>query len=72
MTTYLRYYLNLNRKISSPEDLPTLDNLKREYIDYLLKLTDKNINTTAEILDISRTALLDKLNKYKTKYKTSP
>lgn len=66
MTTYLRYYLNLNRKSSSSENLPTLDNLKREYIDYLLKLTDKNINTTAEILDISRTALLDKLNKYKT------
>jgi len=66
MTTYLRYYLNLNRRSSSPENLPTLDNLKREYIDYLLKLTDKNINTTAKILDISRTVLLDKLNKYKT------
>ena len=66
MTTYLRYYLNLNRKSPTPDNLPTLENLKKEYIDYLLKLTDKNINKTAEILDISQTALLDKLNKYKT------
>lgn len=66
MTTYLRYYLNLNRKSPTQDNLPTLENLKKEYIDYLLKLTDKNINKTAEILDISRTALMDKLNKYKT------
>jgi DNA-binding NtrC family response regulator len=66
MTTYLRYYLNLNTKSPTPDNLPTLENLKKEYIDYLLKLTDKNINKTAEILDISQTALLDKLNKYKT------
>lgn len=66
MTTYLRYYLNLNRKSPTSDNLPTLENLKKEYIDYLLKLTDKNINKTAEILDISQTALLDKLNKYKT------
>ena len=65
MITYLKYYLNNSKKASSSDSLPTLENLKKEYIDYLFKLTDKNIHTTAEILDISRTALLDKLSKYK-------
>jgi len=65
MITYLKYYLNHNRKTSSLDNLPSLENIKKEYIDYLFKLTDKNIHQTAEILDISRTALLDKLEKYK-------
>ena len=65
MIAYLKYYLNQNRNSSSSDSLPTLDNIKKEYIYYLFKLTDKNIHKTAEILDISRTALLDKLDKYK-------
>ena len=65
MVTYLKYYLNQNRKTSSSNSLPTLENIKKEYIDYLYKLTDKNIHKTAEILDISQTTLLDKLVKYK-------
>ena len=65
MITYLKYYLNQNRKTSSLDSLPSLENIKKEYIDYLFKLTDRNIHQTAEILNISRTALLDKLEKYK-------
>ncbi len=65
MITYLKYYLNQNRKTPSLDSLPTLDNLKKQYIYYLFKLTDNNIHMTAEILDISSTALLDKLDKYK-------
>lgn len=65
MIAYLKYYLNQNGKTPSLDSLPTLDNIKKEYIYYLIKLTDENIHTTAEILDISPTALLDKLDKYK-------
>lgn len=65
MIAYLKYYLNQNRKASSTHALPTLDKIKKEYIDYLFRLTDRNIHKTAAILEISRTALLDKLDKYK-------
>ena len=65
MIAYLKYYLNQNKKASSTDGLPTLDKIKKEYIDYLLRLTDKDIHQTAAILKISRTALLDKLDKYK-------
>jgi len=65
MIVYLKYYLNQNGRTPSLESLPTLDNVKKEYIYYLFKLTDKNVHKTAEILDISPTALLDKLDKYK-------
>jgi len=65
MIAYLKYYLNQNRKVSSLDGLPTLDKIKKEYIDYLYRLTDKNIHKTAAILEISRTALLDKLDKHK-------
>jgi DNA-binding NtrC family response regulator len=65
MIAYLKYYLNQNGKTPSLDSLPTLDNIKKEYIYYLIKLTDKNIHKTAEILDISPTVLLDKLDKYK-------
>ena len=65
MIVYLKYYLNQNGRTPSLDSLPTLDNVKKEYIYYLFKLTDKNVHKTAEILDISPTALLDKLDKYK-------
>jgi DNA-binding NtrC family response regulator len=65
MIAYLKYYLNQNGKTPSLDSLPTLDNLKKEYIYYLFKLTDKNVHKTAEILDISPTVLLDKLDRYK-------
>jgi len=65
MTIFLKYYLSQNRKDSFINELPTLENLKKEYISYLIKITDKNINETAKILNISRTSLYHKLNKHK-------
>jgi len=65
MRFYLKYYLSLNRKNSTIDNLPSLENLKKAYLDYLFKLTDKNIGQIADILNISRTTLLDKLNRYK-------
>jgi DNA-binding NtrC family response regulator len=44
--------------------LSTLDDLEKEYITYLLKVTNHNLKKTAKILDISRTTLYNKLGKY--------
>ncbi len=46
------------------ENLSTLDDLEKEYIAYLLKVTDHNLKKTAHILNISRTTLYNKLAKY--------
>jgi DNA-binding NtrC family response regulator len=53
-----------DRRRASGEDfdsLPTLEELKTEYIDYLLDRTFQNKSETARILDISRTALYYRL-----------
>jgi len=46
------------------EKLSTLDELEKEYIVHLLKITSSNLRKTAGILDISRTTLYNKLKKY--------
>lgn len=61
---YLDCYLTLNKKNPPMNNLPTLDNLKKDYIHYLLKLTDYDINETAHILNISPAILQKKLDKY--------
>jgi len=40
-----------------PETLPTLEELKNEYVEYLLDRTFQNKSETARILQISRAAL---------------
>ena len=47
------------------EKLSTLDELEKEYILHLLKLTNTNLRKTAGILNVSRTTLYNKLKKYK-------
>jgi DNA-binding NtrC family response regulator len=44
--------------------LSSLDDLEKEYIAYLLKVTKGNLRQTAKILAISRTTLYNKLAKY--------
>jgi DNA-binding NtrC family response regulator len=46
------------------EKLATLDELEKEYIAYILKVTDHNLKKAAKILSISRTTLYNKLAKY--------
>jgi DNA-binding NtrC family response regulator len=45
--------------------LSTLDDLEKDYISYLLKVTKRNLRQTAKILGISRTTLYNKIAKYK-------
>jgi DNA-binding NtrC family response regulator len=46
------------------ENLSTLDDLEKEYISYLLRVTNHNLKKTAKILNISRTTLYHKIGKY--------
>jgi len=46
------------------EDLSTLNELEREYILYLLKVTDNHMSKTAKIMGISRSTLYNKVKKY--------
>ncbi len=46
------------------DNLSTLDDLEKEYIAYLLKLTSFNLKRTAKVLNISRTTLYNKMAKY--------
>lgn len=46
------------------ENLSTLDDLEKEYISYLLRVTNHNLKKTAKILNISRTTLYNKIGKY--------
>jgi DNA-binding NtrC family response regulator len=61
MKTYLDTYLETAR--GAPE-LPTLRDLERDYIAYLLRLTGHNVTLVARVLDISRTAVYQKITRY--------
>ena len=49
---------------AGPGRLSSLDDLERDYIAYLLKVTKGNLRQAAKILGISRTTLYNKLAKY--------
>jgi ActR/RegA family two-component response regulator len=62
---YLQSYLASREKIAARNEnaLPTLDDLRREYIHYLLEVTFHNISLTARILNVSRTTLYNAMHK---------
>lgn len=64
---YLQEHLPSKSKIPfiNKKNLSTLNDLEKEYIIYLLKTTGNNLRKTAQILDISRTTLYNKIRKYK-------
>jgi DNA-binding NtrC family response regulator len=63
MKKYLEGFLEYRKRASeeNPEALPTLEELKTEYIEYLLDRTFYNKTQTARILNISRAALYYRL-----------
>lgn len=63
---HLQQYIASTNKIPfiNKDNLYTLQNMEKEYITYLLNKNDKNIRKTAKILDISRSTLYEKLEKY--------
>jgi len=60
LKSYLDFYLETSEKTSA---LPTLRELESDYIGYLLEATRHNITQVSRILDISRTALYNKIQK---------
>jgi DNA-binding NtrC family response regulator len=63
---YLRDYIPPEGAIAfaGRGHLSSLDDLEKDYIAYLLKVTKGNLRQTAKILGISRTTLYNKLAKY--------
>lgn len=59
--SYLDSYLETAK--DKPE-LPTLRDLEKDYIVYLLEITDHNVTLVSRILDISRTAVYQKITRY--------
>jgi DNA-binding NtrC family response regulator len=66
MKNYVQVFLKTNTRAAGAKDpfLPTLDELKREHIEYLLELTLQNKPETPRILNISRAASYYKLYAY--------
>ncbi len=65
MPKYLYYYLFLDNTKHMKEDLPSLQNLKKDYIRYILKVTDCNISEASEILQVSPPTLYKKLKNFR-------
>jgi transcriptional regulator of acetoin/glycerol metabolism len=61
MKSYLESYLEAARE---GPPLPTLKDLEKDYIGYLLELTGHNVTLASKILAISRTAVYHKMAKY--------
>lgn len=60
---YLYHYLNVKRNCESPNGFPTLEQIKAEYIDYVLELASNDLDKTAKILNISPDNLFKQLRK---------
>jgi len=56
--------LKKSESLIDKEKYSSLEELEKDYIDYLLNQTNHNIKKTADILNISRTTLYSKLKKY--------
>jgi DNA-binding NtrC family response regulator len=59
LEAYLRAFPTAQR---TPDALPSLEEIKKDYIEYLLDVTARNKAETARILNISRTALYSRLS----------
>ncbi len=60
---FLHYYLIANKKNKAYENLPSLNLLKKDYIRYILKITNNNLKETADILKVPPHSLHHQLNK---------
>lgn len=61
-TGFLYYKLLINQSDRN-DSLPTLDEIKMDYIHYLLKITGNNLAETANILEIPPPLLHKKIKK---------
>jgi transcriptional regulator with PAS, ATPase and Fis domain len=52
----------MKKKQNPGEKLPSLEKIKKNYVNYLLYVTDNNLEETAEILDVPQTSLKKDIN----------
>jgi DNA-binding NtrC family response regulator len=66
VNVYLQRYLGLDedREYARPAGFPTLKTLEKDYIGFLLEITDQNRAEVSRILAISRSTLYHKLRRY--------
>jgi len=66
MNIYLQRYLGLDegREFAKPAGFPTLRDLEKDYIGFLLEITDCNRAEVSRILAISRSTLYHKMRRY--------
>jgi len=66
MNVYLQRYLGLDegREYAKPAGFPTLKALEKDYIDFLLEITDHNRAEVSRILAISRSTLYHKIRRF--------
>ncbi len=62
MSIYLDYYLDMKKRQNCSGELPSLDEVKNNYVSYLLDVTNHNLEETAAILDIPPTSLQKRIN----------
>lgn len=67
LNVYLQRYLGLDeeRKFAKPAGFPTLKALEKDYIGFLLEITDQNRAEVSRILAISRSTLYHKIRRYR-------
>lgn len=66
VNVYLQRYLGLDeqREFSRPAGFPTLRDLEKDYIGFLLEVTDDNRAEVSRILGISRSTLYHKIRRH--------
>lgn len=67
MNPYLQRYLGIDerREFARPAGFPTLRTLEKDYIGFLLDITDQNRAEVSRILAISRSTLYHKISRYR-------
>jgi DNA-binding NtrC family response regulator len=60
MPKYLYFYLVFNNDDNYRVKLPTLEDLKKDYIGYVLDITGNDVSEAAEILHISQPTIYNK------------
>jgi DNA-binding NtrC family response regulator len=66
MNVYLQRYLGLDegREYAQPSGFPTLRDLEKDYIGFLLEITDHDRAEVSRILAVSRSTLYHKLRRH--------
>jgi hypothetical protein len=63
MSIYLSYYLDMKRKFNFSKKLPSLKEIKTQYVSYLLNMTKNDLEETAKILNVPKESLLKNIEK---------